>query len=124
MNKQAQAKQKIRLRTKRKIRAKIVGTPIKPRLSIFRSARHMYVQAIDDQTGKTLASASTLSKDLKKKAKKPTGNKESAALVGVQIAKKLQSLKINQAVFDRNGYLYHGRVQEVATAARETGLKI
>lgn len=122
MNRKSQAKQTTRLRTKRKIRAKIFGTPAKPRLSVFRSAQHIYVQAIDDQSGKTLASVSTL--DLKKDAKQHTGNKASAALVGVQIAKKLQALKINEAVFDRNGFLYHGRVQQLADSAREIGLKI
>ena len=100
----------------RRIRAKISGTDKKPRLVVFRSIKGNYAQLIDDQKSVTLASASDL------KAKK--GNKtDKAKTVGAEIAKKAKELKIEECVFDRNGYKYHGRVKAVAEAAREGGLK-
>lgn len=111
-----------RERRKLRIRKKISGTPGQPRLSVFRTARHIYAQVIDDTTGRTLAHASTLSKDLK--GTLDDGTKTDAAKkVGQLIAKICLSKKIERVVFDRNGYLYHGRISALADAARESGLK-
>lgn len=92
----------------------------KPRLSVYRSSQHIYVQLIDDLQGKTLTAASTLEKDLKKGA---TSSAEAAKKVGELIAKRAKELKVNEVVFDRGGYIYHGRVKALADAAREAGLK-
>jgi large subunit ribosomal protein L18 len=111
-----------RERRKLRIRKKISGTEGHPRLSVFRSARHIYAQVIDDTTGRTLAHASTLSKDLK--GSLDEGNKtEAAKKVGALVAKICLSKKIERVVFDRNGYLYHGRISALANAARQGGLK-
>jgi large subunit ribosomal protein L18 len=111
-----------RERRKLRIRKKVNGTPERPRLSVFRSARHIYAQVIDDTTGVTLAHASTLSKDLK--GTLGEDNKTDAAKkVGALIAKICKSKKIERVVFDRNGYLYHGRISALAQAAREAGLE-
>ena len=110
-----------RERRKLRIRRKIGGTPTRPRLSVFRSARHIYAQVIDDEGGQTLAHASTLSKDLK--GSEVASKTDAAKHVGTLIAKMCLSKKIGQVVFDRNGYLYHGRVSALANAAREAGLK-
>jgi len=116
------AKLEGRERRKARIRKRISGTSERPRLSVFRSARHIYAQVIDDSTGVTLAHASTLSKDLKGTLEED--NKTAAAKkVGALIAKICKSKKIDKVVFDRNGYLYHGRVKALADAAREAGLK-
>ena len=106
----------------RRIRKKISGTNFRPRLAVFRSARHIYVQAIDDDQGNTLACSSTLviQKSLKKIY---SGNKDAAKAVGADIAKKLLENSISSAVFDRGGYVFHGRVQALAQGAREAGLK-
>lgn len=110
-----------RERRKLRIRKKISGTPGQPRLSVFRTARHIYAQVIDDSTGTTIAHASTLSKDLEGSLE---GNKTDAAKkVGALVAKICLSKNIERVVFDRNGYLYHGRVSALADAAREGGLK-
>jgi large subunit ribosomal protein L18 len=90
---------------------------------VFRSARHIYAQAIDDQSGRTLASASTLDKELKPGLTTYPGNKESAKHVGKAIAERLVKLGIQEVVFDRGGNRYHGRVQALAESAREAGLK-
>ncbi|MDD2798859.1 MAG: 50S ribosomal protein L18 [Bacteroidales bacterium] len=105
-----------RLRIKRSVRAKISGTATMPRLTVFRSNSQIYAQIIDDLQGKTLVSASSLG--LEKVAKK-----ELAAQVGALIAKKAVEAGIVGVVFDRNGYLYHGRIKELAEAARNAGLK-
>ena len=106
----------------RRIRKKISGTNSRPRLAVFRTARHIYVQAIDDDLGNTLACSSTqiIQKSLKKIY---SGNKEAAKAVGTDIAKKLIEKSITSAVFDRGGYVFHGRVQALAEGAREAGLK-
>jgi large subunit ribosomal protein L18 len=110
-----------RERRKLRIRRKISGTPERPRLSVFRSARHIYAQVIDDGSGKTLAAASTLSADLK--GTLGESNKTDAAKkVGALIAKICLGKQVDKVVFDRNGYLYHGRVKALADAAREAGL--
>lgn len=111
-----------RERRKLRIRNKVNGTTGRPRLSVFRSARHIYAQVIDDTTGNTLAAASTLSKDLGGKLEED--NKVGAAKkVGQLIARICKEKGITKIVFDRNGYLYHGRVSALAQAAREAGLE-
>lgn len=111
-----------RERRKLRIRKKVNGTPDRPRLSVFRSARHIYAQVVDDTTGTTLAQASTLSKDIK--GTLSDEDKTAAAKkVGALIAQICKSKKIERVVFDRNGYLYHGRITALAQAAREAGLE-
>ncbi len=111
-----------RERRKLRIRKKVNGTPERPRLTVFRSAKHIYAQVIDDTTGVTLAHASTLSKDLKGQLEED--NKVAAAKkVGTLIAQICKSKKIVKVAFDRNGYLYHGRISALAQAAREAGLE-
>ncbi len=99
------------------IRQKMVGTGLKPRLSVFRSNAHIYVQAVDDTSGVTLASSST------KELKSTLTGKDAAKEVGKEIGKKLIEKNIETAVFDRSGYLYHGRVKALADGAREAGIK-
>ena len=106
-----------RIKIKYRVRNKISGTAERPRMSVFRSHKQIYVQLIDDLSGKTLAASSSLG--ITEKLPK----KEQAAKVGELIAKKAQEAGITTVVFDRNGYLYHGRVKEVADAARNGGLK-
>ncbi len=113
---------KIRTRKHLRVRKKIKGTPERPRLNVYRSLGHMYAQIIDDTTGTTLVSASTLDKEIKGK-NKSGGNKEAAKEVGNLIAKRAVKKGLKIVVFDRGGYLYHGRVKELAEAAREGGLE-
>ena len=103
-----------------KVRKNISGTPESPRLNVYRSLNHIYAQIIDDVAGKTLVSASTLDKDISVSS---TGNKEAAREVGKSLAQKAKDKGIESVVFDRAGYLYHGRVKELADGAREGGLK-
>lgn len=110
-----------RLKRKQRLRKKIHGTSERPRLTVVRSAKHMYVQIIDDSTGRTLAAASTMGKELRGKLKH-AGNIEAAVKVGEVISKEAKKKKISKVIFDRNGYLYHGRVRALADAAREGGL--
>ena len=105
-----------RIKIKHRIRKSVNGTAERPRMSIFRSNKQIYVQIIDDLNGKTLSSASSLGLETMPK-------KEQAAKVGEMIAKKAQEMGLEKVVFDRNGYLYHGRVKELADAARKGGLK-
>lgn len=111
-----------RIRRHLRIRKKIFGTAEKPRLSVFKSQRHIYVQLIDDTKGHTIVSASTLDPELRQKIAK-TYNKEAAKEVGKLIAQRALSKGINQVIFDRGGFKYHGRIKELADAAREVGLK-
>ena len=111
-----------RFRRKQSIRKRLEGTTERPRLSIFRTSGHMYAQIIDDTTGNTIVSASTLSKELKGKLKS-TGNVEAAKKVGELLSKVAKKNKISTVAFDRNGFLYHGRVKALADAAREGGLE-
>ncbi|MHB8771916.1 MAG: 50S ribosomal protein L18 [Syntrophales bacterium] len=112
--------EKIRAKRKKRVRGKVFGTEQRPRLSVFRSAAHIYVQAIADDAGRTLAEASTLSKEL---GNAPGGNKsEVARAVGKLLAKRLQEAGIRDCVFDRGRFLYHGRVKALADGAREAGL--
>lgn len=114
-------KNKARLKRHLRVRKKISGTAARPRLSVFRSSKHMYAQLIDDVAGVTLASASTKDKELSGVSN--GGNVEAAAKVGELIAKRAQAKGVTEVVFDRGGYLYHGRVQALAAAAREAGLQ-
>jgi large subunit ribosomal protein L18 len=109
------------MKRKKRVRSRIQGTSERPRLNVFRSLKHIYAQAIEDATGKTLVSASTLSPELKGDLRS-TGNVEAAKKVGALFAKKCLEKGIQQVVFDRNGYLYHGRVKAFAEAARTSGL--
>ncbi len=109
-----------RIRRKRSIRKKISGTAAIPRLSVFRSSRHIYAQVIDDVTGTTLVSASTMAKDFT--ASDEDKKRDRAKKVGQMIALKCKEKGIEKVVFDRNGFLYHGRVKLLADAAREHGL--
>lgn len=115
------SKNQVRQRRHIRVRRKISGTPECPRLNVFRSLSHMYAQIIDDTTGKTLVSASTLDKAIKDKVAFG-GNKEAAKEVGKLVAERAIEAGIKEVVFDRGGYIYHGRVQELAEAAREAGL--
>ena len=113
-----------RLKRKQRIRRKLSGTAERPRLTIYKSLKHMYAQVIDDANGVTLAHASDLDKDLRNELKGGKTKKvEIAKRVGTLIAKKCLSNKIEMVVFDRNGFPYHGRIEAIATAAREAGLK-
>jgi len=112
-----------RLKKKARVRKKIVGSSVRPRFAVFRSTRHIYAQIIDDSQGKTLVSASSLSKTLKEEVKAAATEKDVCKLVGKAAAKLALEKKITQVVFDRSGFLYHGRVKAVADGAREAGLK-
>ena len=112
----------IRRRIRHRIRKKVSGTAAKPRLAVFRSDKHIYAQAIDDGSGRTIAHASTLDADLKVNVKRG-GNVDAAKAVGGAIAARLKDKGIEDVVFDRGGYLYHGRIKALADAAREAGLK-
>ncbi|MEH6992266.1 50S ribosomal protein L18 [Bacillus sp. EB106-08-02-XG196] len=103
-----------------RVRAKLSGTAARPRLNVFRSNKHLYAQLIDDMSGVTLASASTMEKDLNLES---TSNVDAAKLVGELVAKRAVEKGITAVVFDRGGYLYHGRIQALADAARENGLQ-
>ena len=104
------------------IRNKIVGTPERPRLNIFKSSKHIYAKVIDDATGKTIASASTLDKELIGQVAELTKS-DAAKLVGKTVGERAKNKGINAVVFDRGGYLYHGRVKLLADGARESGLE-
>lgn len=112
-------KNQARLRRHRRVRGKIFGTPERPRLNVFRSKSNIYVQIIDDVAAKTLVSASSYEKDFAGYG----GNKEAAAKVGETVAKRAIAAGIENVVFDRGGYLFHGRIKSLAEAAREAGLK-
>jgi large subunit ribosomal protein L18 len=114
-------KKNARLKRKIRVRKKIQGAPDCPRLNVFKSSKHIYAQLIDDSTGTTLASASTVMQDIKT-GLKYTGNLEAAAKVGAAIAGKAKENGIIKVVFDRSGFLYHGRVKALAESARENGL--
>ena len=114
---------KRRARRKASIKAKVHGTPVRPRLTVYRSLKHVYAQIIDDTKGLTLVYASSLSKELRDQAKGAKSEVEVCKLVGVVAAKKALEKNIKEVLFDRNGYLYHGRVKAVADGAREGGLK-
>jgi large subunit ribosomal protein L18 len=112
----------IRVKKKKKIRSRIFGIEARPRLSVFRSLNHIYAQIIDDASGRTIVSASSTSKELKDSLKDGK-NIESAKKVGELLAKKAAENKITKVSFDRNGYLFHGRVKALADSARAAGLQ-
>ncbi len=114
-------KKEARLKRQVRVRKKVRGTAQRPRLNVFKSARHIYAQLIDDVTGTTLTTVSTLIGDVSSDLKY-TGNIEAAGKVGAEIAKRALAKDITAVVFDRNGFLYHGRVKALAEAARENGL--
>ena len=111
-----------RIKRHYRVRKNISGTPERPRLNVFRSLTNIYAQVIDDTTGKTLVSASSLDKEIKEKSANG-GNKETAKEVGILVAKRALEKGIKAVVFDRGGYVYHGRVLELAEGAREGGLE-
>ena len=117
--KRVEEKGKRRRRRKKHIRKSIFGTAVKPRMTVFRSSRNMYVQVIDDNTGNTIASVSTMEESFKGLK----NNVENAGKLGAAIGEKLKAKKISTVVFDRNGYLYHGIVKGIADGARKTGIK-
>ncbi len=115
-------KQQARLKRKKRIRKKVLGTQGKPRLSVFRSARQIYAQVVDDTNGRTLVSASSLEKKVKEQPK--FENKMAVAhFIGKLVAQRAIEVGLTEVVFDRNGFLYHGRIQAVSKGAREAGLK-
>jgi len=118
-----EGKREGRKRRHRRIRKRVVGSAERPRLCVFKSARHLYAQIIDDEQGKTVAAASTLSGEIKEKGK--VGSKTAAArLVGELLAAKALAVSVHQVIFDRGGYKFHGRVKALATGLREKGLKL
>lgn len=112
------SKNETRLRRHARVRTKVSGTPECPRLNVFRSNAHIHVQVIDDVNSKTLAACSSVELKLTN-----GGNKDAAQKVGAEVAKRCQAVNIKKVVFDRGGYVYHGRVQALADAAREAGLE-
>ncbi|MCI8675010.1 MAG: 50S ribosomal protein L18 [Lachnospiraceae bacterium] len=117
-----EARSKVRVKKHNRIRNRFAGTAERPRLAVFRSNNHMYVQIIDDDAQNTLVSASTLQKDVKAELQK-TNNVEAASYLGTVIAKKALEKGITTVVFDRGGFIYHGKVKALADAAREAGLE-
>jgi large subunit ribosomal protein L18 len=121
------AKQEARQRRRKSIRKVVHGTPERPRLSVYRSNSHIYAQVVDDKSGSTLVYTCSLQKDVKERLatleKQPPSKTATAALVGTVIAERCLDKGIKQIVFDRNGYLYHGRVKAVADGARKAGLE-
>ena len=115
-------KQELRRRRHARVRRKVVGTPARPRLAVFRSLNHIYAQVIDDTSGHTLAAASTLDPSLRGE-QKSGGNIEAAQAVGRLIAQRAREKGVERVVFDRGGFKYHGRVRSLADAAREGGLE-
>jgi large subunit ribosomal protein L18 len=111
-----------RRRIHKRIRTKVTGSQARPRLCVYRSSKYVYVQIIDDSQGKTLAAASSVEKEVRGDLKQ-AGNIQAAKLVGKAIAERARAKGIETVVFDRGGYLYHGRIKAVAEAARESGLK-
>ncbi len=117
-----ESRQEVRVKKHKRIRNRFSGTAERPRLAVFRSNSHMYAQIIDDTVGSTLVSASTLEKEVKAELEK-TNNVDAAAYVGTVIAKRALEKGITTVVFDRGGYIYHGKVAALAEAAREAGLQ-
>jgi large subunit ribosomal protein L18 len=119
---QQQKKEKKRIQRKKRVRRKIFGTAELPRMTVYRSLNHCYVQLVDDEAGRTLLGLSTISKDVKGEVAK-TGNVDAARKLGEALAERALKLNISKVVFDRNGFLYHGRVKAVADGARAKGLQ-
>jgi len=118
----SELKEEARQRRQRRVRRKVRGTPVRPRLTVFRSAKHIYAQIIDDTSNRVLTTVSSLSKDFRVSGKNG-GNVAGATLVGEMVAEKARQRGVEKVVFDRNGFLYHGRIKAVAMGAREKGLE-
>lgn len=116
-------RKRLRLMRHKRLRKRISGTPERPRLSVYRSEKHIYAQIIDDTKGVTLAAASTVEKELRDKLNDKTWNVQAAKEVGKIIAERATAKGIKEIVFDRGGYKYHGRIKALADSARESGLK-
>jgi large subunit ribosomal protein L18 len=121
MSNASETRRRARTRRHVRVRKKIHGTPERPRLAVFRSNRHIVAQVIDDESGRTLAAASSLEADLRGG---PTSNVATATRVGTLVAERAKAAGVDRVVFDRGGFLYHGRVAAVAEAAREAGLEL
>jgi large subunit ribosomal protein L18 len=121
MSTSSKDKQTAKARRHHRVRKKVAGTAERPRLAVFRSNKHISAQVIDDRSGRTLASASTVEKDLRQTG--TTSNKTAASTVGRMVAERAKAAGVSRVVFDRGGFLYHGRVAAVADAAREAGLE-
>lgn len=121
MSEDTRHKRRLRERRHQRVRRKVSGAPERPRLAVFRSNRHICAQVIDDVNGRTLAAASTVEADLRDR---PTGNVAAAQAVGRLVAARARQAGVSRVVFDRGGFLYHGRVAAVADAARESGLEL
>jgi len=119
----AESSGKRRLKRQIRVRKRVKGSSKRPRLCVFRSGRHIYAQVIDDTTGQTLVTASSVSKDLASKIGKDGGNKKGAAVVGTAVGNAALAKGITKIAFDRNGFLYHGRVESLSNAARKCGLQ-
>ncbi len=119
----AKDKQVGRARRHYRVRKKVSGTTVRPRLAVFRSNKHITAQVIDDTTGRTIAAASSVEKDVRTSLAN-TGNKAASTMVGRLVAERAQAVGVTKVVFDRGGFLYHGRVAEVADAARQAGLEL
>jgi large subunit ribosomal protein L18 len=113
-------KQALRVRRHRRVRKRVTGTPDRPRLAVFRSNKHISAQVIDDVTGRTVAAASSIEKDLKSTS---GGNRDAAKKIGQLVGERAKAAGVSKVVFDRGGFLYHGRVAALADAAREAGLE-
>ena len=116
-------RKRLRLMRHKRLRKRISGTPERPRLSVYRSEKHIYAQIIDDTKGETLVAASTVEKELRDKLNQKTWNVQAAKEVGKIIAERATAKGITEIVFDRGGYKYHGRIKALADSARESGLK-
>jgi large subunit ribosomal protein L18 len=124
MTMSANKKNALRQRRHSRVRKKVIGTEGRPRLAVFRSNSHISAQVIDDSKGHTVASASTVERDLRRATTgKATSNKDAAAAVGKLVAERAKTAGVTQVVFDRGGFLYHGRVAALADAARQAGLE-
>jgi large subunit ribosomal protein L18 len=124
LTKKSKQKRSRRKRSHLRVRNRVRGTAERPRLAVFKSARHLYAQVIDDDAGRTLAQASTLDPEVRKGLKGASGNVEAAKLVGTTVAERAKKNGVEQVVFDRGGFIYHGKVKAIAEAAREHGLKL
>jgi large subunit ribosomal protein L18 len=123
MNSKKNEKVNARLRKKKHIKQRVFGTAERPRLVVYKSLKHIYAQLVDDVNQKTITGMSSLSKDLQDEIAKAKNNIQKAEVIGTGIAKKALDLKIDKVVFDRNGYIYHGRVKAIAESARKSGIK-
>jgi len=123
IGKRVRRKRYRRNRAHLRVRSRVTGTAERPRLAVFKSLKHIYAQVIDDQAGRTLAQASTLDGDVKARIEKTGSNVDAAKAVGAAVADRAKAQGIEAVVFDRGGYIYHGKVKALADAAREKGLR-